>query len=431
MSVRQAHRPEDGGTSTSLWRNRAFTSFWAGETVSKIGDRVTELVLPLIAVVTLAATPTEVGVLTAAVWLPNLLSLLVGSWADRREHKKSVLVVANLLRAVVLVSLPVAYWLDRLTLGQLIIVALLTGFGQVLFSTAYPSFFVGLVSRSQYIEANSKLNSSRSASLTVGPAIGGWLVQVLGAPVTVLVDAATFLLNALLIGRIKVTTAPPPPKARSTLLRDARAGLAHVLRDRFLRASLGCVTTVNFFTFVAQALLVLFATHTLGLSPAAIGLALGVGAVGGLVGAFLTPWLSRRIGVGRTIMIGAVLFPAPLGVIAVADGSPWQVATVLAVAEALSGIGVMLLDINLNAVQTTVVPDHLRSRVAGAFGMINYGARPAGALIGGVLGDWLGLRPTLFLAATGGVLCALWLVNSPIRRLRSLEELAPTHEETR
>src|SRR5690348_10634403 len=140
--------------------NRRFAAFWAGQTISQFGDRISELALPLIAVVALAATPTQVGLLTAAVWAPNLLSLLVGSWADRRTHRKRILVAADVLRALVLLSLPVAHWFGVVTLGQLFAVALLAGGGQVLYMSAYQSFFVSLVDRDRYVDANSKLSIS-------------------------------------------------------------------------------------------------------------------------------------------------------------------------------------------------------------------------------------------------------------------------------
>ena len=402
----------------TLWRNRRFTAFWAGETASQFGDRISELALPLIAVGMLAASPTEVGLLTAAVWAPNLLSLLVGSWVDRQTRRKRLLVAADLLRAVALLSLPVAYWLEVMTLGQLFVVALLSGVGQVLFSSAHSSFFVVLVDREQYVEANSKLSTSRSASFVAGPAAGGFLIQTLTAPVAVLVDAVSFLCSAFLIGRIQA--APSPVGETSSLLADARAGLRYVLGHRYLRSGLACVTTVNFFGFVAQALVILFASRSLGLPVGLIGLAFGVGAIGGLLGAVVAPALSARYGVGRMMLLGAVLFPAPTAAIALANGPNWLAATTIALAEAVAGAGVMLLDINLNSVMTSATADDMRSRVAGVFGMINYGARPLGAVAGGLLGSWLGLRPTLLIAALGGVLSCLWLLTSPIPRLRSL-----------
>ena len=396
----------------------SFNKFWAGQTISQFGDRISELALPLIAVTALAATPAEVGLLTAAVWAPNLLSLLVGSWVDRQAHRKRLLVLADLLRAAVLLSLPIAHWFGMVTLAQLFVVAVLAGVGQVLFSSAYPSFFVSLVDREHFVDANSKLSTSRSASFVAGPAIGGFLIQVLTAPVAMLIDAVSFLFSALLIGRIKV--APSVPATSASPL----SGLSYVWRHRYLRAGLACVTTVNFFGFVAQALVVLFASRTLGLPVGLIGLAFGLGAVGGLIGAVAAPKLSRRYGIGRMVLAGIILFPAPTAAIAMAGGPTWLAFTVVLLAESVSGFGVMVFDINLNSIIASVTADDMRSRVAGVFGTINYGARPVGAVIGGLLGSAIGVRPTLLVAAVGGVLACLWLLPSPIPALRTLPEVA-------
>jgi predicted MFS family arabinose efflux permease len=304
----------------------------------------------------------------------------------------------------------------------LFLVALLAGAGQVLSMAAYQSFFVTLVDRDHYVDANSRMSIGRSASFVGGPTIGGWLVQLLGAPVAVLADAASFLVSAYFLSRIPATRAPVRPD-RPSFRADVRDGLRYVLRHPYLRAALACVTTVNFFTFIAQALGVLFASRTLGLSPGLLGLAFGLGALGGFLGAVLTPRLSRRYGVGRVLLVGSILFPAPVAVMALAGGPHWLAATIVAVGEALLSAGVMLFDINLNAVQTAVTADAMRSRVAGVFGTINYGARPFGAVVGGLLGNWLGVRPTLFVAAVGGTLCCLWLLPSPIPRIRSISEI--------
>ncbi|SDS69155.1 MFS transporter [Actinoplanes derwentensis] len=405
----------------SLWRDRRFASFWAGETISQFGDRISELALPLIAVTLLAATPIEVGLLIAAIWAPNLLSVVVGAWVDRQAHRRRLLVLADLLRAAALFSLPVAYWLGALGLPQLFGVALLAGAGQVLFSCSYQSFFVTLVDRDRYVDANSKLSTSRSASFVAGPAAGGFLIQALTAPVAILVDAVSFLFSALLISRIR--TEPFPVGQKMSLVAGVSAGLRYVLGHRYLRAALACVTTVNFFGFVAQALVILYASRELGLPAGPIGLAFGLGATGALLGAVIAPRLSARYGVGRMVVAGAILFPAPVAAIALAGGPQWLIVTIIAMAEAVSGAGVMFLDINLNSVQTAVIADDMRSRVSGVFGTINYGARPLGAVIGGLLGSSLGLRPTLLIAAAGGVLSCLWLLRSPIPSLRSLESL--------
>jgi len=412
----------DAAARTPLWRDRRFATYWAGQGISQFGDRITELALPFIAVTTLNASARTVGLLTAAVWAPNLLSLLVGTWVDHRPRKRRLLVLADLLRAAVLLSLPVAHWVGAVTLGQLFVVALLAGLGQVLYQTAYPSFFVSLVRREQFVEANGLLSSTRSISYVGGPALAGGLIQVLTAPVALLVDAVTFLASAVLIGRVKVEERPVEVSG-GPLLRRARDGMGLVLRHRYLRASLACVTTINFFNFVAAALLILFASRQLGLSAGAIGLALGIGATGGVLGAVLAGPVTRRLGVGRTICVGAVLFSAPFALLPLAGGPLWLRMGVLGLVEFIAGFGVMLLDVPLNALQTAVTPDAVRSRVTGAFSTVNYGIRPLGAILGGLLGEWIGIGPTMVVAAVGGTLSVLWLVGSPIRGTRTIEEL--------
>ncbi len=411
-----------------LWRDRRFATYWAGQGVSQLGDRVSELALPLIAVTALQASPTVVGLLTAAVWAPHLLALFVGAWVDHQSRKRRLLIAADLLQAVVILTLPVAHLVGAVTLAQLFLVALVAGCGAVLYQTAYPSFFVALVRREQYLEANALLSGTRSASFIAGPAIGGGLVQALTAPVAMVVDGLSFLLSALLIGRVRVDESvrrsdltPEPMWGR------ARAGMRFLLRHPYLRASLACSTTLNFFSFVVAALVILYASRTLGLSAGVIGLAFGIGASGGLLGAVLATRVARWIGVGRTIAAGSVLFSAPMALLPLATGSDLAKAALLAGVEFLSGVGVMLFDINLNALQTAVTPDEMRSRVAGAFSSVNYGIRPLGAVVGGLSGTTIGVGPTMVVAALGGAVAFLWLVRSPVISTRGIAELEPVH----
>ncbi len=405
----------------SLWRNRRFRALWIGETVSQFGDRVTELAGPLIAVTMLGASAVQVGVLTAAVWLPNLGALFVGAWVDRRTHKRRLLIAADLGRAVMLASVPVAYLLGILTLTQLYVVALVTGVGQVLFGMAYQSFFVALVPPASYVDANSKLSLSRAASFVAGPALGGVLVQAFTAPVALLADALSFVGSALFIRRIRVTERAPVA-ARPSMVRLAADGLRMVLRNPILRASLFGTTTVNFFSFVANALLILYASRELGLSAGAIGLALGIGALGSVTGAAVAPRVARLVGAGPCSIIGCALFPAPYALMALASGPAGLKVAVLAGAEFLSSVGVMLLDVPLNAILAQNTPDDARGRRAGAYTAVNYGVRPLGALVGGVLGTALGIRPTLVVAGVGGALSAIWLLASPVRRLTTITD---------
>jgi Na+/melibiose symporter-like transporter len=309
------------------------------------------------------------------------------------------------------------------TIGQLYAVALVTGAAGVLFNNAYATFFVRLVPQSAYLEANSKLSVSRSASYVAGPAIGGVLIQALSAPVAVAADVLSFLASALFIGRTSAVEprVAPAEASRGSVLARARAGMAFIVRHPVLKASIGCCTTVNFFTFIASGIIIFFASHVLSLSAGAIGLAFGIGAVGSLLGAVLAPRIGRRLGVGWSILLGGVLFPAPIAVIAMASGPLLLRTGALTTAEFLSGFGVMLFDVNLNSLQASVIPDAMRSRVSGAFSTVNYGVRPVGSLAGGLLGAVIGLRATLLVAAVGGALCVLWLLPSPIRGIRTLE----------
>jgi Na+/melibiose symporter-like transporter len=322
----------------------------------------------------------------------------------------------------VLVSLPLAYVLHRLSLLQLILVGLIAGVGQVLFAMAYQTFYVSLVPKESYVDANSKLSMTRGVSFVAGPALGGWLVQVLSAPVAVLADAVSFVFSAVLVGRIR-TEEPPPAESSPSTLRLAREGLALVFRRPILRASLGCTATVNFFTFIGNALVILFASRELGLNAGAIGLAFGVGAIGSVLGAAITPGVTRLVSVGWTATIGAAVFPLPLAAVAFTTGTTTQRIAWLAVAEFVSGVGVMLMDINLNALLTRATPEGSRGRRAGAYSAVNYGVRPLGALVGGVFGTAIGIRPSLLVAGLGGALAAVWLCASPIRRVRRLDDV--------
>jgi MFS family permease len=411
-------------SATSLWRDRRFRTFWSGQTVSEFGDRITELALPLIAVTLLDASPSQVGFLTAAVWLPNIASLFIGTWVDHRRDKRTLMIAADLARTVLLLTLPAAYWLDLLTLGQLYAIALLAGTAHVLFNTAYASFFVRLVERDQFLEANSKLSATRSISFMGGPAVGGVLVQWLTAPVAIVVDALSFAFSAIQISRLK-TTPTEIDEAQEQLLTRARAGMRYLLEHPYLRRSLACATTLNFFNLISMALLVLFASRNLGLSAGTIGLAFGIGASGGLLGAIAAAPLSRIFGAGRVIAAGAAIFPGSIAIAALADGPVWMRAAALAAAEFVGAFAVMCFDVPLNSLQAAVTHDHMRSRVTGAFSSINYGVRPLGAVVGGFLGTWIGVRETLLVSAAGGLLSVLWLIRSPIIRTRDLAGLEP------
>ena len=248
--------------------------------------------------------------------------------------------------------------------------------------------------------------------------MAGFLVQLLRAPYALIVDAFSFVASAVLLGRMKVAE----PAADTPAPGHLSAGMRWIWRTPVMRASLLSTTTINFFNFVFFALFVLYATRSLHVRAGTLGIVLGAGAVGGLIGSFVAGRVGRRIGVGPAFILGCVLFPAPLLLVPLAEGPKPLVLLMLGAAEFGSGFGVMLLDISAGAIRAAITPDRLRARVAGAYQVVNYGVRPVGALVGGTLGAAIGLRPTLWIATVGALAGVLWLVKSPLRRLRDLPE---------
>jgi MFS family permease len=406
----------------NLLRGADFRNLWAGQTVSLLGDQVTLIALPLTAVLVLDASAADMGYLMAAALIPHLLfSLPAGAWLERAKRRRALMIASDLARAVLLGSLPLAYALDALTFVQLYGVAFLAGTLAVVFDISYMTVYVAVTRREDYVQANSLLNGSRAFSYIAGPSLGGILVQLLTAPATLLVDAASFLASAVFLARIR---APEPPleAPEGSMWTQVKEGMEFIARHSVLRPGLVSVATLNFFNFAFSAIFILYATRERGISAGTLGVVLGAGAVGGLLGAVVAGRLGRRIGLGPAFVVGMVLFPAPLLLVPLADGPRWLVLAMLFTAEFLSGLGVMILDINVGAIMTALTPHRLRSRSTGAFRFVNYGIRPLGALFGGALGSAIGLRPTLLFTATAGVLGVLWLLPSPVLRLLELPE---------
>jgi predicted MFS family arabinose efflux permease len=404
-----------------LRANVPFRRFWIGQTISLFGDQVSLLALPLLAVLVLDAGPAPRGLHTAPGLAPTLLlSLPAGAGVDRLPSRRRVMLAADLGRAALLLTVPVAYAAGALTLGQLYVVAFLVGALTVLFFVSYNTLFVSLVDRESYVEGNSLLNGSRALSFVGGQSLGGVLVQALSAPFALLADAASFLVSAAFLGRVSAREPAPEPKAAG----HTRAGIRFIARTPIMRASLAASATVNLFNFAFFAIFILYATRTLGVRPGELGVVLGFGALGVVIGSMLTGRLTRRVGIGPALLVGFVLFPAPLMLVPLATGPKPVVLALLLIAEFGSGLGVMVLDIGLGALFAALIPNRLRARVSGAYMVVNYGVRPIGALAGGALGSAIGLRPTLWIATLGALCGVLWLLPSPVPRLRALPSTA-------
>jgi predicted MFS family arabinose efflux permease len=321
----------------------------------------------------------------------------------------------------VIASVPVAYAIGHLTWTQLYVVSFAAGTLAVVFYVAYGGFFQTIVEREDYVPANSLSHGSRAFSFLAGSTLGGALVQILRGPYALVLDGFTFVWSAWFLARVDAPDPPGAPQETGGVL----AGARWIKNNAIYRADLLGVATMNFFNFMFFALFVLYATRHLHVRPAALGAVIGVGSIGTVLGSFVTARVARRIGVGPAFIVGCFLFPAPLILVPAAGGPHWFVLFLLAISEFLSGIGLMLLDIMAGSLGAALIPPQLRSRVSGAFMVVNYGVRPVGTAIAGVLGSTIGVRPTLWIATVGSVGGVLWLLPSPIPGLRDLPEETP------
>jgi Na+/melibiose symporter-like transporter len=404
----------------SLLRHRDFRHLWAAETVSQVGTQVTLLALPVVAVTVLDATPLQMGVLTAletAAFL--LIGLPAGAWVDR-WRRRWVLVTADLVRAAVLATLPLAYLLDALSLGQLFVVAAVTGTATVFFDVAYQSYLPTLVDRDQLVDGNGKLEASRAVAQVAGPGATGVLLRVLGAPLLIAVDAVSFLLSALFIGRIRRVDTVPDRAARQPLRTEIAEGLGFVVRHPLLRRIVACTGTGNLFGSITSTLFVLFALRELGLSESTLGLALSAGAVGGLLGAATAARFARWVGEGRAIpLAAATLVPftalTPLAVL----GAP---VALLVLSMFGFSWSVVVYNVTQVSFRQRLCPPGLLGRMNASVRFIVFGTMPLGGLLGGVLGEWLGVVPALWVAVAGSGLACLPVVLSPLLTMGDLPD---------
>lgn len=398
-----------------LLRETQFRRYWTGQTVSMFGDQISGIAIPLAAVLVLHADAAEMGYLTALVWLPSLLfGLHAGAWVDRRGQRRVTMIAADLARFALLASLPLSYALGVLTLAQLFVVAFAVGVLSVFFNVSDAALFVAVVPEERYLEGNSLVYASRALSFVTGPSIGGLMVQALSAPYAIAADALSFLGSAFFLHRIRPAEPPPDRTGKGAVT----AGARFIAESPIVRASLLGVAIINFFNLMFSALFLLFAVRVLHVNAGEIGVILGLAASGGVIGAWRTKRIADRIGAGWAYTLGCLGFTLPLMLVPLASGPRPLVLSMLFAAEFLSAFGVMVLDISIGSIFAAVIPADLRSRVSGAFQAVNYGTRPAGALLGGLLGTLVGLRPALWIATVGGVLGFLTLIPSPLPAFR-------------
>jgi MFS family permease len=401
-----------------MWQGASFRLFLGADAISQFGTQITLVALPLVAILTLDASSFQIGVLTAAEMAAFLfLGLPAGVWVDRLR-RRPILIWSDLLRAAALLSVPIAVALDAMTLPHLYAVALLMGVGAVFFDVAHMSFLPSLVGKDDLLRGNGTLETLRNTAVLSGPALGGWLVNALSAPIALLADAVSYLVSALLLGGVRAEETIAPVAERRRLGEEIGEGVRYVVGHPVLRriAGVGALVMLsNGIWFVAQPL---FLIKMLGVSPGIYGLLLSGGAVGGLIGAMLASRVAARFGVGRAMYGGAAL--AALAVlISPLTAEGWRLA-LFPLGCLLSSVGGAVFGINQLSYRQRITPEHLLGRMNASMRFLMWGAAPVGGLLGGALGEVFDAHTVLWVATAG-----LMIAHLPVLTSRKILRLQP------
>jgi MFS family permease len=404
----------------TLWNHKDFIKVWSAHTVSQFGSQITVLALPLTAVTVLQATPEDMGALAAMSTIPYLLvGLPAGAWVDRWP-KRPILLLADAIRFLLLLSIPLLAVLGHLHIFILYAVALLSGVATLFFDIAAQSYLPLLVGRGQLMNGNAKLEASRAVATVVGPSLAGILAQLFSAPFVIFGDAMTFLVSGIFLAGVR----QPEPmiiKVRSSLLPEIAEGVRVLWQNSILWALFRTAVLWNFFTTVIQAILLLYATRQLHLSSSQVGLAFSMLGLGMLPGTALAKPI-QRFGIGPALLISGFL-AASSGLIAFLAGIVEDQAAMLLLmlSQFIFGFGPMIFGINMTSLRQAVTPDHLQGRVIATIASLCGGARALGALTGGFLGGGLGLLATVGIGAVGMIFSVALLLLSPLPSLHQLD----------
>jgi MFS family permease len=400
-----------------LWRHRDFIKLWSAETISQFGSQVSGLALPFVAIVVLHVSAFEVAALGTIEFLPFILfSLPAGVWVDRLR-RRPILIVGDLGRGALLVSVPIAYALDVLTIWQLYAVGFLVGTLTVFFDVAYQSYLPSLVERKNLVDGNSKLEISRSAAQLGGPGLAGLLIGWITAPYAVLVDSLSFLGSALFVLGIRRREAPVEREVdesgRSASMKsEIAAGVRYVFGNRYLRHIAASTASFNFFSSVWGAIYLVWAVRELDLTAARIGLVFSLGNIGFLAGALFANRIAAAVGVGRAIIFSAFIGgPAALLVPLAPHDNPLPF---LFLAQIVIGFGIVVYNVNQVSFRQAICPERMQGRMNAVMRFMVWGTIPLGSLLGGVLGSRVGLDATIWIGIVGGLLSFLPVALSPL-----------------
>jgi MFS family permease len=411
-------------TPGGVWRSPAYVRLWSASVISSLGSAVTKLALPLLAALTLHATPAQMGFLVAAETTPILLfGLLTGVWVDRRA-KRPVMIAADIGRMTLLLLVPLAAWLGLLRFELLLVVAFLVGTLAVFFDIASQSYLPAILSTDELTEGNARLHTGWGLAEVGGPGLAGWLTQLFSAPIAILTDGLSYGVSAALLAGIRLNEPPQAasgqPGERRHFWRELWEGLRLVVAHPMLRATAAATGFWNFFDGARTAVLVLFLTRTLSLEAGTVGAIFTVWALGFLLGSFLPHRIARRIGLGRAILLGIVLAVPSELMAAVAAGPPLVAAGIVGAGFFLTGVTIPIYDINQFSLRQAITPLRLQGRVSATMRTLIRGSLPLGALVGGLLAEQIGLRGVMLFSVLGGPMAFLAIWFSPVRSLVAL-----------
>jgi MFS family permease len=404
--------------SSSIWRERQFVRFWVGESISMIGSSVNGFALPLVAVITLHATPGQMGVLRAVGAAPAiLLGLVAGVWVDR-VSRKGLLISTGLIAAALVATIPVAQALDALTLGHLIAVALCFGFLWPFWWPAWNAFLPSVVRRDLLFDANSKLMFSWSATGVIGPGLGGILVQAVGAPYSLAFDAGSFVVSSAFLATVRPRVQERPgDEVGGRMIARIREGLRVTFLDPMQRALTVPRAILDFFDAFSLSVIVIYVIREVDLSPGLMGLAFSLSSVGFVVGSVVGPRFERRFGVARAILWGLALVAAsPYTMVTANDALPdWVNVLFFALPGLIGGFGGVIQHAGLQAIRQSITPERLLGRVYASASFLGDVLWLVGALAGGVVAERVGLRPAVVVLSLGYAIPFLYALRSPLR----------------
>ncbi|MFI6602017.1 MFS transporter [Nonomuraea sp. NPDC050536] len=408
-----------------LRKQREYRLLWSARTISITGSEVSKLAVPLTAVSLLAASPGQMGMLTAAASLPALLlSLQAGALADRLRRHRPLMIACELVSCVAAVSVPVAWLLGILTVPWLILAALVIGAAAVVFRAANFQHLASVVPEDLRTEATAGFQASYSVASVVGPGLAGGLVQILSAPLAVLVESLSFLTSALMLRSIRTPEHHTPAQSRG-MWHDVVEGLRVSVTHKSIRALLGAGVTINFFATAYMAVHMLYMVNTLAIPKGLLGILIALSGLGGLLGAWITARVAKRVGENRILLVTVLFFPIDIVAVGLLGGPLWWKLAVLSLTGTITGGIVVAFATCLGAVTLRDAPAELRGRINATQTFAIQGVMSLGSLTGGFLAELIGLRPVILLAAAGIALSSIWIWTSPLRHPHNTPTLQP------